>query len=36
MYVFYTLTRPDGTQKQRHIAVGNDKGKHIWIVDGGL
>lgn len=35
-YVFYTLTRPDGIQKQRHIAVRNDNEQHIWILDGGL
>ena len=36
VYVFYTLTRPDGTQKKRHVAVRNDNDQHIWILDGGL
>ncbi|MBQ9363063.1 MAG: zf-HC2 domain-containing protein [Bacteroidaceae bacterium] len=35
-YVFYTLTRPNGKQEQKHIAVRNDNEKHIWIADGGL
>lgn len=36
VYVFYTLTYPDGKQEQKHIAVRNDNEKHIWIADGGL
>lgn len=36
VYVFYTLTSPDGKQEKRHIALRNDNQQHIWIVDGGL
>lgn len=35
-YVFFTLTRPDGTQQQRHVAVRNDNDQKIWILDGGF
>lgn len=34
--VYFTLTRSDGTQEQRHVAVRNDNEQHIWILDGGL
>lgn len=36
VYVFYTLTTPDGNREKRHIAIRNDNEQHIWIVDGGL
>jgi len=36
IFVFYTLTRQDGTKQQMHIAVRNDNNQHIWIADGGL
>ena len=36
VYVFYTLTTPDGKQEKRHIALRNDNGQHIWVLDGGL
>ena len=36
IYVFYTLTYPDGKSKKRHIAVRNDNKNKIWIADGGL
>ena len=36
VYVFYTLTSPDGKQEKRHIALRNDNQQHIWIIDGGL
>ena len=36
IYVFYTLTYPDGKSKERHIAVRNDNENKIWIADGGL
>lgn len=36
VYVFYTLTTPEGNREKRHIAIRNDNEQHIWIVDGGL
>ena len=36
VYVFYTLTFPEGTQEKRHVALRNDNKQHVWIVDGGL
>ena len=36
VYVFYTLTTPEGNREKRHIAIRNDDEQHIWIVDGGL
>ena len=36
VYVFYTLTSPEGNREKRHIAIRNDNEQHIWIVDGGL
>ncbi len=36
VYVFYRLTRPDGTKTKKYIAVRNDNPQHIWIADGGL
>lgn len=36
VYVFYTLTTPEGNREKRHIAIRNDYEQHIWIVDGGL
>lgn len=36
VYVFYTLTTPEGNCEKRHIAIRNDNEQHIWIVDGGL
>ena len=36
VYVFYTLTIPEGNREKRHIAIRNDNEQHIWIVDGGL
>lgn len=36
VYVFYTLTKPDGTTQKEHIAVRNDNEQRIWIADGGL
>jgi outer membrane lipoprotein-sorting protein len=36
VYVFYTLTRPDGSSEKEHLAIRNDNSQHIWIVDGGL
>lgn len=36
VYVFYTLTNPEGNREKRHIAIRNDNEQHIWIVDGGL
>lgn len=36
VYVFYTLTTPEGNRAKRHIAIRNDNEQHIWIVDGGL
>jgi outer membrane lipoprotein-sorting protein len=36
VYVFYTLTRPDGSSGKEHLAIRNDNSQHIWIVDGGL
>ena len=36
VYVFYTLTTPEGNREMRHIAIRNDNEQHIWIVDGGL
>ena len=36
VYVFYTLTPPEGNREKRHIAIRNDNEQHIWIVDGGL
>ena len=35
VYVFYTLTTPEGNREKRHIAIRNDNEQHIWIVDGG-
>lgn len=36
VYVFYTLTSPNGKQEKRHVALRNDNQQHIWILDGGL
>lgn len=36
VYVFYTLTTPEGNREKRHVAIRNDNEQHIWIVDGGL
>lgn len=36
VFVFYTLTHPDGTSETRHIALRRDNDQRIWIVDGGL
>ena len=36
VYVFYTLTTPEGNREKRHIAIRNDNEQHICIVDGGL
>ena len=36
VYVFYTLTTPEGNREKRHIAIRNDNEQHIWIIDGGL
>lgn len=36
VYVFYTLTRSDGSSEKEHLAIRNDNAQHIWIVDGGL
>ena len=36
VYVFYTLTTPEGNREKRHIAIRNDNEQHIWIVDGEL
>ena len=36
VYVFYTLTRPDGKTELNHVALRNDNEQHIWILDGGL
>lgn len=36
VYVFYTLTSPNGKQEKRHVALRNDNLQHIWILDGGL
>lgn len=36
VYVFYTLTTPEGNREKRHIAIRNDNEQHFWIVDGGL
>lgn len=36
VYVFYTLTTPEGNREKLHIAIRNDNEQHIWIVDGGL
>ena len=36
VYVFYTLTTPEGNREKRHIAIRNDNEQHIWIVDGVL
>ena len=36
VYVFYTLTTPEGNREKRHIAIRNDNEQHIWIVGGGL
>ena len=34
VYVFYTLTTPEGNREKRHIAIRNYNEQHIWIVDG--
>ncbi|MBR2154035.1 MAG: hypothetical protein IJ901_05420 [Bacteroidaceae bacterium] len=36
VYVFYTLTTPDGKDVQSHITLRNDNKESIWMVDGGL
>lgn len=36
VYVFYKLTKADGTAESRHIALRNDNAQRIWIADGGL
>ncbi len=36
VYVFYTLTTPDGKDVQSHITLRNDNEESIWMVDGGL
>lgn len=36
VYVFYKLTKADGTSEKRHIALRNDNARRIWIADGGL
>jgi hypothetical protein len=36
VYVFYTLTSPNGKQEKRRVALRNDNQQHIWILDGGL
>ena len=36
VYVFYTLTKPNGSSEKDHLAIRNDNAQHIWIVDGGL
>ena len=36
VYVFYTLTTPDGKHEKRHIALRNDNEQRVWVLDGGL
>lgn len=36
VYVFFTLTTPDGTMRKEHIALRNDNKQRIWMADGGL
>jgi len=36
VYVFFMLTRNDGTKQQMHVAVRNDNSQRIWILDGGI
>lgn len=35
-YIFFTLTRHDGTTQKMYIALRNDNDQHIWIADGGM
>lgn len=36
VFVFYTLTYPDGVSKKLHIALRRDNNQQIWILDGGF
>lgn len=36
VFVFYTLTLPDGTTRQKHLALRKDNEQSIWMLDGGI
>lgn len=36
VFVFCTLTLPDGTSQQKHLALRKDNALGIWMLDGGL
>lgn len=36
VFVFYTLTHPDGKTETCHVALRNDNQQHLWLLDGGI